>query len=453
MAREAIFIGYRRDDTADVAGRIFDALESRFGRDRLFKDVDSLRPGADFGKYIKTILPRCRVALILIGPNWANAQDEDGRRRLDDPHDWVRIEIEIALSSGGLDVVPVLVNGAPMPRAEELPTSLHPLLRRHAATIRRDPDFRDDIERLATALRGSVRTGLLDLGALGGERMPPPPPAQRSRQGNRMLLLIGGVLVAALALVAIGFGVSRWLPTRGAKTTDERTVTLKRAPQDGREIQQQQTRQPPEPAPVQETERMPVLSAGALPAMVRIPGRNFEVGRTEVTFSQWDACTAAGGCRGYRPRDKWGRGNHPVIYVDPDDAQAYVQWLSVHTGQRYRLLTSDEWESAARAGEAGKFSWGDEEPVCDLGARTGSNFEQCSRKTLAVGQFQANAYGLYDMHGNVSEWVEDREGSNRVLLGGSFLNDSTYLRSASRQSLPPAEGRTEFIGFRVARTL
>jgi hypothetical protein len=85
MAREAIFIGYRRDDTADVAGRIFDALESRFGRDRIFKDVDNLRPGSDFGEYIKTILPRCRVALILIGSNWVSARDEDGRRRLDDP--------------------------------------------------------------------------------------------------------------------------------------------------------------------------------------------------------------------------------------------------------------------------------------------------------------------------------------------------------------------------------
>jgi hypothetical protein len=131
-------------------------LEQRFGRDRIFKDVDNLRPGADFGEYIKTILPRCRVALILIGPNWVNAQDEDGRRRLEDPHDWVRIEIEIALAAGDLDVVPVLINGARMPRAEELPPSLHPLLRRHAATIRRDPDFRDDIERLATVLRASV---------------------------------------------------------------------------------------------------------------------------------------------------------------------------------------------------------------------------------------------------------------------------------------------------------
>ncbi|MBY0568840.1 MAG: toll/interleukin-1 receptor domain-containing protein [Hyphomonadaceae bacterium] len=153
-----------------MAGRIYDALEKRFGRDRLFKDVDNLRPGAEFGEHIKALLPRCRVALILIGPNWVNAVDEEGRRRLDDPHDWVRVEIEIALAASGLDVVPVLVNGASMPRANELPESLHPLLRRHAASIRPDPDFRDDIDRLATALRASVRTGLLDLGVASAQR-------------------------------------------------------------------------------------------------------------------------------------------------------------------------------------------------------------------------------------------------------------------------------------------
>jgi hypothetical protein len=87
MAREAVFIGYRRDDTADVAGRIYDAMAARFGRNRLFKDVDNIPPGADFGDYIKAILPRCRVVLVLIGPNWVDAKDETGRRRLLDPHD------------------------------------------------------------------------------------------------------------------------------------------------------------------------------------------------------------------------------------------------------------------------------------------------------------------------------------------------------------------------------
>jgi TIR domain len=170
MAGEAIFVGYRRDDTADVAGRIYDAMAQRFGKARVFKDVDNIGPGMDFGDYIKTVLPRCRVALVLIGPHWLAPNDETGRRRLDDIHDWVRIEIETALATPGLLVVPVLVNGARMPRAEELPDSLKPLLRRNAAIIRRDPDFHDDIERLATAIRSSVNTGIIDLRARSKKR-------------------------------------------------------------------------------------------------------------------------------------------------------------------------------------------------------------------------------------------------------------------------------------------
>jgi hypothetical protein len=428
MAREAIFIGYRRDDTADVAGRIFDALESRFGRDRIFKDVDNLRPGADFGEYIQTILPRCRVALILIGPNWVNAQDEDGRRRLDDPNDWVRIEIEIALAAGDLDVVPVLINGARMPRAEELPPSLHPLLRRHAATIRRDPDFRDDIDRLAKALRASMRTGLLDLGSLGGDRRPQSSAVQRPSKADRMPLLIGGIVAGVLAVSAIGFGVSRWLPVQGAEeqpATPEATLV--------------------EAVPLE------------VPEMVRIPGQNFEVGRYEVTFAQWDECVAAGGCNGYRPDDQgWGRGNRPVTNVSWNDAQAYVQWLSSQTGERYRLLTEAEWEYAARAGTTTNFSWGDQDPVCDQSAGNGANFGGCTDdRTRPVGSFQPNGFGLYDVHGNVWEWVEDcYDGScsSRVIRGGSWANGPGWLRSPFRLWSYPGEN-DNVVGFRVARTV
>jgi hypothetical protein len=169
MAGEAIFIGYRRDDTADVAGRIYDAMARRFGKQRIFKDVDNIGPGVDFGDYIKRILPRCRVALVLIGPHWLDSKDENGLRRIDDHHDWVRVEIETALSTPDLLVVPVLVNGASMPLSEEVPESLRPLLRRNAASIRRDPDFHDDVKRLATAIRRSVNTGSLDLSKLGGK--------------------------------------------------------------------------------------------------------------------------------------------------------------------------------------------------------------------------------------------------------------------------------------------
>lgn len=192
--QQAIFIGYRREDTADVAGRIYDALTRRFGRKSLFKDVDNLRPGADFGAYISGVLPKCRVFLALIGPSWTDARDENGYRRLDDPNDWVRIEIETALATKGLTVVPVLVNGARMPKAEEVPESLRGLLRFHAATVRRDPDFHDDIRRMGEAIRESLKSGALDLTALGAG-------VTKTERGEGR----GGALIAlgVIALVAV----------------------------------------------------------------------------------------------------------------------------------------------------------------------------------------------------------------------------------------------------------
>lgn len=498
MGREAIFIGYRRDDTADVAGRIYDALERKFGRERLFKDVDNLRPGADFGAYIQTVLPRCQVALILIGPHWLDARDEAGARRLDDPNDWVRIEIETALATPGLDVVPVLVNGARMPRSDELPESLRPLLRRHAAVIRRDPDFRDDVGKLSAALSESVKTGLLDLSSIGGGRKAMPAPERAPPQRNAGMMFVGGVAVA-LALVAAGYGAWRFLgppaspPAETASTATTAagedaggprgaatTATTQSQQQQAPPQQQKQAQAPPVQATTVQTPPQTQQQAQiALPDMVRIPGGSFVMGspasepgrendegpqrtvqvaafymsRTEVTFAQWDACVADGGCNGYRPADQgWGRGSRPVISVSWNDAQAYVQWLSRRTGQRYRLPSEAEWEYASRAGTITAYSTGD--------SITTSQARFNSDSTVPVGSFRANAFGLYDMHGNVWEWVEDcysanydatRNCSYRVFRGGSWDFNLQVLRSANRSGFAPSS-RGSILGFRVART-
>lgn len=458
MAREAIFIGYRRDDTGDVAGRIFDALETRFGRARLFKDVDNIPPGADFGEYIKSILPRCRVALILIGPHWAEAKDASGRRRLDDPHDWVRIEIETALATDGLQLVPVLINGAQMPRAEDLPASLQPLLRRNAAVIRRDPDFREDLHKLSQALRTSLRTGTLDLANLGSERKD----FTRSRTDMPgWVLPTGAVVAAALALLA-------WSPWR--HSTPPETITPSAAGQEFDDCN----------------------GAGWCPRMVTISAGSFTMGspdseighspaespqhvvsinrfaadKFDVTFDQWAACVSRGGCADNpNPDDHgFGRGNHPVINVSWNDAQQYVQWLSQATGQRYRLLSEAEWEYAARAGTTTAYFTGNS--ISESQANINSGEE--AGRTQPVGAYPANAFGLYDMASNVWQWVEDcyhqdysgaptdgsawvdGDCSHRVVRGGSWLSPAEYRRSAGRLFDDPTD-RDYSNGFRVAR--
>ncbi|HWA23573.1 MAG TPA: toll/interleukin-1 receptor domain-containing protein [Caulobacterales bacterium] len=158
VRQHAIFIGYRRDDSADTAGRIYDRLEAKFGKDHVFKDVDSIPFGEDFSTYVSGVIKQCRIFLPLIGPRWLEARHQGGGRRLDDPGDLVRIEIETAFATPGVRVVPVLLGGASMPSASELPPSLRRLAAIHAAQVRRDPDFRNDMDKLVRDIEPLLST-------------------------------------------------------------------------------------------------------------------------------------------------------------------------------------------------------------------------------------------------------------------------------------------------------
>ena len=202
----------------------------------------------------------------------------------------------------------------------------------------------------------------------------------------------------------------------------------------------------------------------------------FEVGKFEVTFAQWDACLADGGCNGHRPKDGgWGRGNRPVINISFEDAKHYLKWLNGKTGREYRLLSEAEWEYVARAGLTGPFGHG-----YDITARV-ANFDGKApygsdetgayhRKTQPVGQYPANAFGLHDLHGNVYEWVEDcwnvdhsaasgngaaradGDCNYRVMKGGSWVTHGYQMRAAARVRYV-TDYRYDDYGFRIARTL
>jgi formylglycine-generating enzyme required for sulfatase activity len=201
----------------------------------------------------------------------------------------------------------------------------------------------------------------------------------------------------------------------------------------------------------------------------------FAVSQFAVTFDQWDACVAGGGCDNYRPTDeRWGRGTRPVINVSWQDAQNYVDWLNRMTGSKsYRLLSEAEFEYAARARLPTRYPWGD-----DIGENNancnGCKSEWDNKQTAPVGSFAANAYGLFDMHGNVWQWVEDcwhedfaeapKNGAawktactpdddrRREVRGGSWNSEPGHLRSANRVSYDTGI-RLNILGFRVGRTL
>jgi hypothetical protein len=153
MAR--IFMSYRRTDSAAISGRIYDRLARRFRTKNIFKDVDNIPPGVNFAAYIQESLRQCTVALVIIGPHWLEAATSAGTQRLDDPSDFMRLEIETAFQLG-LRVLPVLVEEATMPAPEQLPESLRELALVNAVEVRNDPDFVRDMERLVRALERAL---------------------------------------------------------------------------------------------------------------------------------------------------------------------------------------------------------------------------------------------------------------------------------------------------------
>jgi hypothetical protein len=149
-----IAISYRREDSLPIAGRLYDRLEAKFGKRNVFMDFDSIRPGLDFRQQIKETIERSDVVVAVIGPHWLGEQS-DGSRRIDDPTDFVRLEIEYALKRG-IPIIPMLLNNTPMPRPEKLPLDLQGLTFRHALPLDSGLDFRQHAERLIAGISDLV---------------------------------------------------------------------------------------------------------------------------------------------------------------------------------------------------------------------------------------------------------------------------------------------------------
>ncbi len=465
MTQHAVFVGYRRNDAANIAGRIYDRLTEALGPKAVFKDVDTLPIGQDFGEHIIQVLSQCRVFLALIGPNWLDAHDSQGQRRLNDPTDWVRIEIETALRTPSLQVIPVLVGGATMPQADELPDSLRSICRLNAATVRRDPDFHRDMDRLIAALNIDHIDSAVKPTTTGSTTSKPRP--------------IATTLLAVFVLGVLGYGALNLFSTN--RDIDSATEQQNQHSVEGQHVPDSQVRgetpnstttsPAPEttmPSAAQNTaeEQSPIdisVDVGAnarggqtfndcnganwCPTMVAIPAGSFvmippesgasaqtsgasdayperasitnaertRIGRfavsvNEVTFGQWDQCASRGGCGGYRPCagcDAERRAlDAPVSGVSRSDAVAYVTWLSLETGRTYRLLTNAEWEYAARAGAPTRYPWG-QTPNGNYGNFSANSGRDHWFNASPVGSFPANAFGLHDMYGNVWEWIQD----------------------------------------------
>jgi formylglycine-generating enzyme required for sulfatase activity len=561
-----IFISYRRREALAEARGIYERLRAEFGHSSVFIDLEGLDYGEDFVESLDRQLQHCQVLIALIGPQWLATPDGHGGRRLDDENDFVRIELRTALQRG-IRVVPVLLNGAVMPRTSDLPADLQPLLRRQALEL----DFRRfdaDIARLVGSLRR-----LLTPAAPAAEPSPtvptpspvpaptpvpmpeaaptPAPTNEPAAPPVRALLspapgaekksdtgagptgaagglksktvgIAAGAAVAVLGAVWLGTRTpnpapapvepvvaaastaasapapvvpasAKAAPAPASSLTAAEAEVLRRTRPEGQEIfnslQLKPKEPPPQPKPLTVGQRFRDCDDDSCPWMVVLPagsftmgspesepGRekdegpqhrvqvaSFAIGQYEVTFRQWDACVAAGGCK-HKPGDEgWGRGQRPVINVSWNDAQQYVKWLNSKTGQPYRLPSEAEWEYAARAGTSTPYAFG--ESLTKAQANFGGT------RTLPVGSLAKNRWDLYDLHGNAWEWVQDcwhssyqgapSDGrawlsscgdSRRLMRGGSWYARQEDARSSRRLGDGPI-ARGGDMSFRLARVL
>jgi TIR domain len=215
-----IFICYRRDESAAAAGRVHDRLEREFHRDLLFMDVDTIQLGENFVHVLRAAVGQCDVLLAVMGPNWLNAIDEEGKRRLDNPSDYVRIEIAAALQRH-IPVIPILLDGAIIPKAAALPKDLEELPHRAALDVRH-ASFQGDMDRLIQALKKRLVGAGVSSGSTTApteSRAPlvertPGEAATKAASRRWPLLRPSGAVAMVLLLISLMAKTMRWVASK-----------------------------------------------------------------------------------------------------------------------------------------------------------------------------------------------------------------------------------------------
>ena len=431
-----LFISYAREDRP-TAALLAQRLEA--GGRSVWWDREIL-PGKDFARLIAAELAQAKAVLVLWSPHSA----ESG---------WVRDEAREGLERGVL--VPVLLGVA------EPPLGFRSL---HAVDLTGweggEHSALTDLELAVDALRTGIPVG---------DRPEQPQPETSRRRNLRRAL---GRTAALLALAAVGGAVWLLLPSLVEWRDNGERPRLGGADGTGAITLFQDCPDCPQ---------MVALPPGAFrmgaswwdrqsqsderPRVAVTVAQPVALGRTEVTFAQWEACRAAGGCARAPDDGGFGRDARPVIDVDWNDAQAYLAWLRARTGRPYRLPTEAEWEYACRAGTDTAYPFGDA-----VGPAL-ANYDRQAGGTRPVASYPPNPWGLHDMNGNVWEWVEDvwndghggRPGDaaargdgpdpqEHVIKGGSWDDRDRRVRCASRNGMGDTHRENE-IGFRVALPL
>jgi formylglycine-generating enzyme required for sulfatase activity len=467
-----VLISYRRDDDPHAVDRLFGALREALAPRQVFLDIDNIPIGIDYEEHLKQQVSTCHALLVVIGPRWLEVRDDSGKRRLDNAEDFVHIEIQTALDRK-IPVVPVLLDTT-MPKAEQLPEALKPIVKRQYWEITRKR-FQTDVDGLARRLRD----------VLNGAQPATPLAPTVSRSAIKV-----DVGTASCDFAMPGQCETRFLLPGAGKTEWFKDLDV------GPEMVVVPAGSFTMGSPENEPERdEPKGSAGKEEQHRVTISEPFAVGRFTVTRGEFAAFVRATDhqtsdeafvvkndnyqfSKGYSWRNPGFAqdDSHPVVCINWHDAKAYAAWLAAATGKLYRLLSEAEWEYICRAGTTTTFWWGPAISSSEANYNAsyiyagGGKKGEWRKRTLPVESFPANPWGLFQLHGNVWEQCEDWwnestvgapvDGSawiagdcnRRVLRGGSWFNYPWSLRSAHRHGCY-ITGRVSGFGFRVARTL
>jgi len=396
-----ILISYRREDSADVTGRIYDRLVQVFPQS-VFRDVDSIPLGVDFRACLDEQVAKCDVFLAVIGRDWLRGKGRKGKSRLEDPGDFVRIEIESALKRQ-IPVIPVLVGGAKSPPAERLPASIQDVSYRNGIVVRPDPDFHKDMDRLIAHLKQPVQ----------GLSEPQTEPTTQSKPVLRERPLVS--LAAPVDMVKLPKGPFLYGDQK-IRVVIEHDYWIDKFP-------------------VTNAKYRAFIEAGGYEKQQYWSDNRWQW-KTKHNITSpiyWNDGT-------------WNKPDHPVVGVSYYEAEAYVKWASK------RLPTEREWEKAARGEDGRQYPWGDE-----FDKNRCNSSESGIGHTTPVSQYPngISPYGCYDMAGNVLKWCAswyDESQGQCVIRGGSWNNFPKYLLASFRFSYTTVT-RLYLLGFRLVQDL
>ena len=469
-----IFISYRRADSKHVTSRIRERLTDAFGKDAVFHDVEKIPPGSDFRGALRDATSTCRVMLVVIGRGWVSATDASGNRRLDNPADFVRIEIETGLQRGGVTVIPLLVDGAEMPFENQLTDALKSLVFQQSFTLHDDPIFDHDAETLIHHLRSFS-------------------PDHRKVLHYTAVVAMLILLITAMAIIMPPLLTNVTItPSLTISSTPDHYVTALANAQAFRGTRNTDWEPfvytfPDDPAQAP----MALVPVGTfrmgrnggnpveLPVHPQTITEPFWMDQTEVTRAQYRLCVSMEVCSEAPENPYSTRDTQPINRVTWFQARDYCHWR----GENYHLPTEREWEYSARGVESWTYPWGESQ---DFNTRA-VYWENSEDGTSDVGSKPEGMswVGAFDLAGNVWEWVntiygvdlnsdtdfvdpgerlyeypyfadDGREANSdmisdyRVLRGGSWYENQIWDGAAIRDGLDPTQ-EFDIRGFRCAR--